>query len=40
MQDLRYSNLIVPDHLHFLFDRLALHRSHISPDFGFSLLDS
>jgi len=40
MQDLRYSNLFGPDHLHFLLDRLALHWSHISPDFGFSLLDS
>ena len=26
--------------LHLLFDRLALHWSHISPDFGFSLLNS
>src|SRR5829696_7860208 len=27
------------DDLQFPFERLALHWSHISPDFGFSLLD-
>jgi hypothetical protein len=28
------------DDLQFPFERLALHWSHISPDLGFSLLDS
>ena len=28
------------DDLQFPCERLALHWSHISPDFGFSLLDS